>query len=205
MIVSLSDRILGTLPSPEMLHAGREFTLDDGSMLTVRVMGRLVQVWHDDRPLWEVSPRPKAIVSDKVTRRIMLICANLALVIGIISLCIGSDFYDAFCGPGAIFCLPSSHPPPPITVIFALGFGLFSLIAFLVGVRHSIAKRAWGWIAFGFPLSPLLAILLWGLLHFDFSFLVQVFWVFLPILFFLPIVVGLLFPVVCLIYAQSLK
>jgi hypothetical protein len=80
--VTLSDRLLGTLTTPEEMRVGLEFTLDDSSILTVRVVNKQVQVWHNDLPL---SPARKsgarATVDDRVTKRVMLICASIAAVI----------------------------------------------------------------------------------------------------------------------------
>jgi hypothetical protein len=75
------------------------------------------------------------------------------------------------------------------------------LIAFLVGVSHAVANRAWGWVGFGF-LSPPLAVFILlvclgtHLSPFDVSIL----------LFLLTFVVGFfLLPMICLAYARSLE
>jgi len=135
----------------------------------------LVQVWHDDLPLWEVRPKPKAIVSDKVNRRIMLPCASFALVLAIVRLCMlanvaSSEPVSGGTG-GGIYCQsrpcgmptsqgngPTSQPPARSSFpapIFALGYALFSLIALLVGLGHAIAHSAWKWAGYGTPAGDL--------------------------------------------------
>ena len=80
--VTLSDRLLGMLTTPEEMRAGREFTLEDGSTLTVRVVNKQVQARYNGLLL---SPARKAgakvAVGDKVTKRVMLSCASIASVI----------------------------------------------------------------------------------------------------------------------------
>src|SRR5262249_46650900 len=53
--------------------------------LLAGVANQQVQLWHQGWSLAEV--RPQALVSDQLTRWIMLLCASLALVLAIPSLC----------------------------------------------------------------------------------------------------------------------
>ncbi|HEY7354822.1 MAG TPA: hypothetical protein VH590_00105 [Ktedonobacterales bacterium] len=224
LTVSQNDHIVGTLATPEELSAGRDFTLDDGSTITVRMVEKRVQVRRNGLLLlerWFAAPLQggTSVRQDRVTRRITLICASLALGMGLISLfLVFNEFSNALAVAKStytplLFCdacssSPASPQPSPSMLpaaIFALGYGLFSSIAFLVGMWHAIANRAWGWAAFGFPLPLLLGIILLALLFLSSNRLDFTEWLIYLLLFFLLVVAALSWPLVSLIYARSLR
>lgn len=177
-----------------------------------------------------VEARPReAFQRDKLTKWVILLCASVAFVLGLIACYMYVNVFmnepaSASGGTGAyLFCehglcgvpTPQGHGPPSQpparsyfpAPIFALGYALCSLIAYLVGLGHAIAHQAWRWVGFGFLSPPLLLIislvfllLAFNPLGFSLSGLVSLL-VFLLLL----AVVAFLIPVVCLAYAILLE
>ena len=82
LTVLLNDRPLGRLTTPEERRDGRDFTLDDGSQITVRVVNKQVQVRHNGLRLLPTRPPVKAETpADRAARRTMLICTSIASII----------------------------------------------------------------------------------------------------------------------------
>ncbi|HEY7416084.1 MAG TPA: hypothetical protein VH593_12900 [Ktedonobacteraceae bacterium] len=169
------------------------------------------------RKVYVKARHDAALRRDKVIKWIMLLCASIAFILGLIACYMFVNIFinapaSTYGGTGAeFFCehgpcgSPTSHLPPPSyfpAPLFALGYGLCSLIAFLVGFGHAIAHHAWRWV--GYFLSPPLLLLIslvfllliFNPLSFSLSGLVS-FLVFLLLL----VAVAFLVPVVCLAYA----
>jgi hypothetical protein len=177
---------------------------------------------------FHVEARSKAAVRrDKVTQWIMLLCASLALVLGIIGLylfvstslnelnephpassCSGLlSGFDHSCAsiptsspaPGPS---PSQQAPESPTAILLGGYVLCSLIAFLVGLGHALAHYAWRWVGC-FLSPPLLLIIPLVLLIFTFNPLSSSLsgLISLLVLLLVFVVGAFLFPMVCLAYA----
>jgi hypothetical protein len=215
MTVSLNDCILGTLPPPEKLRGVRIFTLDDGTMLTVWVVKKQVQLRHKGLPLSEV--RPKAIVSDKMTRRILLLLASLALLLGLpslsfLALAFMLEIVVVAMNIPALLCFDycpeseSVHPPAFLSssiltmwfVLLAFGGMLLAILACALGFYHSLTTARQ---RMALVLGPLLMLEIAGFVS----------WVLSPsyagfsTLFLVAFFTSFLAAVVCLVYAGRLK
>ncbi len=84
LTVWLNDRLLGTLTTPEEMSDGRDFKLDDGSTITVKMVGQQVQARHNGLLLLPARLKT-AMPGDTVTKRVMLSCASIASVILLIA------------------------------------------------------------------------------------------------------------------------
>ena len=127
-----------------------------------------------------------------LTKRVMLLCATIATVIVMIGLLLLVSnryetvnpateicFFRCIPGPNAPILTPGCNyrcvsppmvvtPPPgspapvlPDAVLLG-GWVLPMLIAFLVGLKHALTHRSWGWVAFGLLPALLLEIALLG-------------------------------------------
>lgn len=220
LIVSLNDRILGTLPPPEARSARRGFRLDDGSIITVWVSGDQIEVRHNGRSLVEAwSPaalrRQEVFRRDKMTRRIMLLCAILPFVLGIASLCALVIMALLLAAGAAVLsavlcfdhCTGGSQPPLPLLssgtltmwlTLLSMGSVLLALIACAAGFSHALATER---RRMAFVFGPLLLLEIVGLVLGVFSFSKVGFSHLFPIAFFMSFLVS----VVCLVYAARLK
>jgi hypothetical protein len=216
MIVSLNNGMLGMLPPPERLRGVRFFTLDDGSTLIVRAVKKQVQLRHKGLLLSEV--RPNAIVADRLSRRILLLLASLALLLGLPGLCLLAialliEMVYAAIGLATFFsgCFPrcqgSEQAPAFLAsggtftewfVRLAVGGVLFAGITCAIGCFHALSTARW---RMAFVLCPLLLLETVGLIagvrtgvdaFFTTPFLLAVF-------------ISFLASVVCLVYAGRLK
>jgi hypothetical protein len=150
-----------------------KFTLDhrpaEINAIRQEDVGAEAEAQHNDRHLAAVGLTAAAYL--QLLKRLLLLCASLDPVIGLIGFCIlisefSQDFagfcWDA-CGSG-----PASHPSALLPkAIFLGGWVLFPLIACITGCLHALTIRQWKWIVCVLgPLSLLETLFFWLVLNF---------------------------------------
>jgi len=215
--VSLNGRILGTVAAPAE-GAANDLTLDDGSILTVRLVKKQVQVRHNGLPLLAASSRKEAMRL-LLTKRVMLACAILGPIMGLLSLTVTvSTIMVCF---GTHNCTGDSSIFLIFPALLGAGYTLLPLVASIVGIVSALATRRWKWLGFG--LGPMFLLQIGFLIWLAFSIsnasfayhvgpILEVFFATAPLTvvqLFSPLGVVMFAPllasVVCLVYAFRLE